>query len=56
MLDSCRYLGTKGFKITYLPVQKNGLIDLKVCFLYTTAASNKLMLRQVCNFTLDINE
>jgi cysteine desulfurase len=29
VLDSCRYLESQGFKITYLPVQKNGLIDLK---------------------------
>lgn len=29
VLDSCRYLESQGFKITYLPVQRNGLIDLK---------------------------
>lgn len=28
VLDSCRYLESKGFKVTYLPVQPNGLIDL----------------------------
>lgn len=28
ILDTCKYLETKGFKITYLSVQKNGLIDL----------------------------
>lgn len=28
VLDTCRYLGTKGFEITYLPVQKNGLLKL----------------------------
>jgi cysteine desulfurase len=28
VLDSCRYLSEHGFDITYLPVQKNGLISL----------------------------
>lgn len=28
VLDTCEYLETKGYEITYLPVQKNGLIDL----------------------------
>jgi cysteine desulfurase len=28
VLDSCRHLEQDGFKVTYLPVQKNGLIDL----------------------------
>jgi len=28
VLDSCRHLQEEGFSITYLPVQKNGLIDL----------------------------
>lgn len=28
ILDTCRHLEQKGFKVTYLPVQKNGLIDL----------------------------
>ncbi|CAK9295290.1 unnamed protein product [Gordionus sp. m RMFG-2023] len=30
VLDSCRALESEGFKITYLPVQKNGVVDLKV--------------------------
>ena len=28
VLDSCRYLEQMGFKITYLPVQPNGIIEL----------------------------
>ena len=28
VLDSCRYLQQRGFDVTYLPVQSNGLIDM----------------------------
>jgi cysteine desulfurase len=30
VLDTCRHLEQQGFSVTYLPVQKNGLIDLDV--------------------------
>lgn len=30
VLDSCRKLSEEGFEVTYLPVQSNGVIDLKV--------------------------
>ncbi len=30
VLDSCRHLEQEGFEVTYLPVQKNGILDLDV--------------------------
>lgn len=35
VLDSCRILEAEGFNITYLPVQKSGILDLEVLSHYT---------------------
>ncbi len=38
MLDSCRAMENEGFRVTYLPVQNNGIINLNVSILQSLAA------------------
>jgi cysteine desulfurase len=51
VLDTCRHLEQKGFKVTYLPVKQNGLIDLdelraaitdKTCLVSIMAVNNEI--------------
>ncbi len=51
VLDTCRHLEQKGFKVTYLPVQQNGVIDLellratvtdKTCLVSIMAVNNEI--------------
>ena len=41
VLDSCRHLEQEGFQVTYMPVQKNGLVDLDL--LRETVTDNTVM-------------
>jgi cysteine desulfurase len=54
-LDSCRVLQEEGFEVTYLPVQKSGLIDLaeleaamrpETCLVSVMAVNNEIGVRQ----------
>ncbi|CAD5208716.1 unnamed protein product [Bursaphelenchus xylophilus] len=55
VLDSCRYLENEGFKVTYLPVKTNGIIDMeeldkaiteKTALVSIMAVNNEIGVRQ----------
>lgn len=49
VLDSCRVLEAEGFKITYLPVQANGLVDLEVHMLNVQSDDTIDGLKSTCS-------
>ena len=48
VLDTCKYLETKGYEITYLPVLRNGLIDL-------TGVKNSLRSDTILVWVMSVN-
>ena len=55
VLDSCRYLENEGFRVTYLPVNSSGIIDMndlmnaitdKTCLVSVMAVNNEIGIKQ----------
>ncbi|XP_077429130.1 cysteine desulfurase isoform X1 [Vanacampus margaritifer] len=49
VLDSCRVLESEGFRVTYLPVQSNGLVDLELLEASMTPDTSLLSIMTVNN-------